>query len=192
MTASDPAEIETLSASHDLSSFSCGKPSLDRWLRARALPNQDTGDSRTFVVLDAGRVVGFYALTTASAARTGLPGALRRNAPDPVPLMLLGQLAVATSHRGQGIGARLLRDALVRVAAAARLAGFRALATHPIDDEAEAFYARFGFAPVPDSQPRLMVLPLPRLLAALEAARLGDVAGSSGANRSGASRSGGG
>ena len=171
MPEGDGAEIVALSAAHDLASFSCGKPSLDRWLRARALANQDTGDSRTFVALDAGRVVGFYALTTASAARTGLPGPLRRNAPDPVPLLLIGQLAVAASHRGQGLGAGLLRDALIRVAAASRLVGFRALATHPIDDEAEGFYARFGFTPVPDSQPRLMVMPLQRLLAALEAAR---------------------
>jgi len=85
--------------------------------------------------------------------------------------MLLGQPAVATSHGGKGLGRRLLRDALLRAAAASRNVGFRALATHPIDDQAEAFYRRFGFTVVPDSQPRLMVLPLQRLVAALEAAR---------------------
>jgi len=120
---------------------------------------------------DEKRVIGFYALSTASAVRTGLPGALRRNAPDPVPLMLLGQLAVATSHRGRGLGAQLLRDALLRVAGASRHVGFRALATHPIDEEAQTFYARFGFTEVPDAQPRLMVLPLQRLIAAVAAAR---------------------
>jgi predicted N-acetyltransferase YhbS len=144
---------------------------LDNWLCTRALRNQDTGDSRTFVLAENGLVVGFYALTTASAARVGLPGALRRNAPDPVPLMLLGQLAVTMSHAGKGLGRRLLQDALRRVAAASRSVGFRALATHPIDDSAEAFYRRFGFTAVPDSQPRLMVLPLQRLVVALAAVR---------------------
>jgi predicted N-acetyltransferase YhbS len=159
-------EIVPLTADHDVSTFSCGKPALDTWLRTRALPNQATGDSRTFVACEERQVVAFYALTTASAARVNLPGALRRNAPDPVPLMLLGQLAVATTHRRKGLGIALLRDALIRVAAASRHVGFRALATHPIDDEAQQFYARFGFTDVPDSRPRLMVLPLQRLLAA--------------------------
>ena len=167
----DAGVVDALNASHDVSSFACGKPALDAWLRTRALRNQDTGDSRTFVLSDEGRVVAFYALTTASAARVGLPGALRRNAPDPVPLLLLGQLAVAASHHGKGLGRRLLRDALIRAAAASRQVGFRALATHPIDDDARGFYARFGFVPVPDAQPVLMILALHRLHAALDAAR---------------------
>ncbi|MGA3399409.1 MAG: GNAT family N-acetyltransferase [Acetobacteraceae bacterium] len=164
-------EFEPLQAHHDVTSFACGQAALDNWLRTRALRNQNTGDSRTFVLAENGRVIGFCALTTASAARVGLPGALRRNAPDPVSLMLLGQLAVATSHGGKGLGRRLLQDALIRAAAASRNVGFRALATHPIDDRAAAFYNRFGFTAVPDSQPRLMVLPLQRLLSALDAAR---------------------
>jgi predicted N-acetyltransferase YhbS len=164
-------DIEPLSARHDVSTFSCGKSALDNWLRNRALRNQDTGDSRTFVMADRGVVIGFYALTTASVARIGLPGALRRNAPDPVPLLLLGQLAISISHAGKGLGRRLLRDALLRAADASRHIGFRALATHPIDDEAERFYRRFGFTLVPDSQPRLMVLSLPHLLAAVQASR---------------------
>ncbi|MGH7153735.1 MAG: GNAT family N-acetyltransferase [Acetobacteraceae bacterium] len=171
MTRSVSAEIEPLHVDCDVSRFSCGKPALDTWLRSRALRNQQTGDSRTFVLCEDRRVVAFYALTAACAARVSLTGALRRNAPDPVPLMLLGQLAVVGSHQGKGLGSRLLRDALMRVARASRHVGFRALATHPIDDEAQGFYARYGFTVVPDSQPRLMVLPLLRLLAALQAAR---------------------
>jgi len=89
-----------------------------------------------------------------------------------VPLLLLGQLAVATSHAGQGYGRRLLGDALHRAADASRQIGFRVLATHPIDDAAERFYSRFGFTLVPDTQPPLMVLPLHRLLAAVQASRL--------------------
>ena len=129
------------------------------------------GDSRTFVVVRSGRVVAFYALTTASAARVGLPGPLRRNAPDPVPLMLLAQLAVDLEFRGQGLGRALLRDALTRIAAVSSQIGFRAVATHPIDDEAEAFYARYGFTAVPDASPRLMVLPRRQLLAAVGMSR---------------------
>lgn len=163
--------IQALRASHEISQFFCGKPALDTWLRTRALRNQETGDSRTFVASESGRVVGFYALTIASAPRVGLPGNLRRNAPDPVSLMLLGQLAVATNHRGRGLGRRLLQDALLRVANLSRHAGFRALAAHPLDADAETFYRKFGFTSVPDTQPQLMVLPLHRLLAAVEASR---------------------
>jgi predicted N-acetyltransferase YhbS len=171
MTESISVEIEPLRIDHHVSSFSCGKPALDTWLQSRAFRNQETGDSRTFVLCEDGHVIAFYALSAASAARVSLPGALRRNAPDPVPLMLLGQLAVASSHHGKGLGSRLLRDALIRIANASRHVGFRAVATHPIDYQAHKFYARYGFIEVPDSQPGLMVLPLQRLLAALEGAR---------------------
>ena len=171
MTGPTSGGIEPLSTGHDTSSFLCGKPALDTCLRTRAHRNQDTGDSRTFVLPEKGQVIAFYALTAASAVRVSLPGALRRNAPDPVPLMLLGQLGVAITHHGRGLGSRLLRDALIRVATASRHVGFRALATHPIDSEARTFYERFGFIHVPGSQPDLMVLPLQHLLAALEAAQ---------------------
>ena len=164
------AEPKPLTAEDDVTSFSCGKPALDSWLRSRAHRNQETGDSRTFVLSENGHVTAYDALSAASVARITLHGSLRRNAPDPVPLLLLGQLAVATTHRGMGLGSRLLRDALIRAATVSRHVGFRAFATHPIDDEAQAFYQRFGFTLVPDSQPRLMVMPIQRLLAALEAA----------------------
>ena len=162
--------IEPLTAEHDVTSFSCGNSALDGWLRLRALRNQITGDSRSFVQAENGRVIGFYALSTASAARVGLPGALRRNPPDPVPLLLLGQLAVGRDWQGRGLGAALLRDAGRRAAGALRHVGFRAMATHPIDDRAAAFYCRYGWAPIPDSRPPLMVLPVQLLLAALAAA----------------------
>jgi len=170
MVAGFSATIRPLLAIHEISSFSCGKPTLDDWLRSRAVRNQASGDSRTFVRLEDGRVIGFYALTTGSAARVGLPGALRRNAPDPVPLLLLAQLAVDLRHRGKGVGRELLRDALMRMAAASEQIGFRAVATHPLDADAEAFYCRFGFTAVPDSTPRLMLLPLQGLLSARAAA----------------------
>ena len=163
--------IESLKSHHDIATFSCGKPSLNSWLRARALRNQETGNSRTFVLADSDVVIGFYALTTASIARVGLPGAYRRNAPAPVPVLLLGQLAVDTRYAGKGFGRRLLADALLRVADASPHIGFRALATHPLDDDAEKFYLHYGFAPIPDSRPPLMLLPRQRLLAAVAAFR---------------------
>jgi predicted N-acetyltransferase YhbS len=150
--------IEALRQEHDLSSFTCGVSSLDGWLRDRARRNQMMGDSRTFVIAPEGRVLGYYALSTASAARVGLPGPLRRNAPDPVSLLLLGQLAVDVTQHGKGLGRRLLGDACLRSLDVLRQAGFRALATHPIDAAAVRFYARFGFTAVPDSTPPLMVL----------------------------------
>ncbi len=119
-----------------------------------------TGDSRTFLIANQGPVLGYYALSTASAARVGMPGALRRNAPDPVSLLLLllGQLAVDVSQHGKGLGRQLLGDACLRAAEVFQRAGFRALATHPIDEAAARFYAKYGFAAVPDSSPTLMVL----------------------------------
>jgi GNAT superfamily N-acetyltransferase len=118
-----------------------------------------------------GRVVAYYALSTAAAARIGLPGPLRRNAPDPVPLLLLGQLAVDLSCRGRGLAARLLRDAWFRALAVLDNEGFRARATHPIDPDAMNFYARYGFTAIPDARPALMVLPVHRLVAVFAAAR---------------------
>jgi GNAT superfamily N-acetyltransferase len=111
------------------------------------------------------------ALSTAAAARIGLPGPLRRNAPDPVSLLLLGQLAIDVWYHGRGLGARLLRDACIRALAVLDNAGFRALATHPIDPDAINFYARYGFTAIPDARPALMVLPVHRLAAAFVAAR---------------------
>lgn len=158
--------IEALRPHHDLADFSCGVPSLDTWLKTRALRNESTGDSRAFVLLIDGRVAGYYALATASAARVDLTGSLRRNAPDPVPLLLLGQLAVDSRDHGTGVGRRLLGDACWRALEVSRQVGFRALATHPISDAAERFYARYGFVPIRDSTPRLMVIAAARLAAA--------------------------
>jgi len=163
------AAIEPLRADHDLSGFSCGVSSLDAWLHTRAPRNQATGDSRTFVLLADGKVGGFYALSTASAVRAALTGPLRRNAPDPVPLLLLGQLAVDARWHRAGFGRRLLGDACLLALDVSPRAGFRALATHPVDAAPERFYARFGFVAVPDSIPALMVLSIDRLGAAARA-----------------------
>jgi len=161
--------VELLNSTHNLQYFECGEPSLDNWLRSSALRNQRSGDSRTYVCVINGEIAGFYAICTAAARRSDLPGDLRRNAPDPVPMMLIAQLAVGSRHRGTGLGERLLSDALRRLARLSAEVGFRAVATHPIDAEVQGFYARFRFKLVPDAQPPLMVLPLHKLLAAIAA-----------------------
>lgn len=162
--------VVPLGPEHDISEFRSGRPALDSWLRNRARRNQENADSRTFVIAeDGGRVTGYYALSMAAAARVGLPGALRRNAPEPVPLLLLGQLAVDLNRQGQGLGRALLRDACVRALSVLQHAGFRALAAHPLDETAETLYRRYAFIPVPDAQPRLLVLPVHRLQGAFAA-----------------------
>jgi GNAT superfamily N-acetyltransferase len=157
-----PGPIE---ASHDLSHFSCGKGKLDEWLRERALKN-DGPASRTYVVCVGRMVVGFYCLATGGMAHGGLPGKLRRNMPNPTPMLVLGRLAVDRRHQGQGIGSGLMKDAFRRTIEAWRLVGFRALTVHAKDDEALAFYLSYGFIEYP-SGARTLFLPVETLLAAL-------------------------
>lgn len=157
---------------HDTSGFVSGASSLDSWLRERALANEADGFSRTFVVAHGPTVVGFYSLAPAVASHATLNASLRRNAPDPVPMLLLARLAVDRRYAGTGVGTRLVLDALRRSILVAEHIGVRALSTHPKDDAASRFYQRFGFKLMPASQPRLMVLPMNTIGASFaEAAR---------------------
>jgi GNAT superfamily N-acetyltransferase len=135
---------ELLTAEHVFSSFDCGTPSLDDWLRRRALQNQASGASRTFVVCDDDRVVGYYALAASAVAPNAATGRFRRNMPDPVPVAVLGRLAVDKSHQGKGIGRALFRDAALRVLGAAYSIGIRGMLVHAISAEAKAFYLDLG------------------------------------------------
>jgi GNAT superfamily N-acetyltransferase len=137
---------EPLTAAHDLSGFSCGKLSLDRWLQTRALSNQEKGFTAVMVVHDGGQVVGYYGLAPTSiprSIRTGQP-------PDPVPCLLLGQLATDQRWAGKGIGSGLLKHALQRCVTASGLIGGRALIVNAVDDDAAAFWQRWGFLPSKD------------------------------------------
>jgi len=123
---------------------------LSAWLSKRALANAVTGASRTYVVCDEQRrVVGYYALAAGSIAADAAPGRLRRNMPDPLPVIVLGRLAVHSDWSGRGIGSGLLKDAMLRSIQAAELIGVRALLCHAIDEEAKAFYLKHGFAESP-------------------------------------------
>lgn len=142
---------EPLKEGDDLSQFSCGKPSLDNWLRARALSNQKKGFTAVMVVHDAGRVVGYYGLAPTAVVPVSLPRSIRTGqSPDPLPCLLLGQLATDAQWRGQGIGIGMLKHALQRCVEGATLVGGRALIVNGVDQEAAEFWQRRGFLPSKD------------------------------------------
>ncbi|MGC2774057.1 MAG: GNAT family N-acetyltransferase [Bradyrhizobium sp.] len=137
---------EPLTADHDLTQFSCGKPSLDRWLQTRALSNQDKGFTAVLVVHEARRVVGYYGLAPTAVVLSVMPRSIRTGRPpDPVPCLLLGQLATDQNWSGRGVGSGLLKHALQRCVTAASLIGGRALIVNAVDAEAAAFWRRRGF-----------------------------------------------
>ena len=141
---------QPLAADHLLDGFSCGEASLDDWLKRRALYNQLSGASRTFVVTDLdGRVFGYYAMAAGAVAHPMATSAVRRNMPDPLPVMVLARLAV--DHRAQGIqlGAAMLQDAVNRAVAVSQNAGVRALLVHALHERAKQFYAHYGFQELP-------------------------------------------
>lgn len=148
---------EKLSSDHDLSQFQCGEPSLDEWLRKRALQNEASGASRTYVVCVGKRVVGYYALSVGAIAHAEAPGRVRRNMPDPVPVMVIGRLASDQSVRGWGIGPALLRNAILRTLQAAEIAGIRAILVHAISERAKHFYEKWGFISSPVDPLTLMI-----------------------------------
>lgn len=148
---------EKLQTEHDVSAFDCGEPVLNDWLRRRALQNQQSGASSTYVILDETRVVGYYSLAAGSVARETAPGRIRRNVPDPVPVVVLGRLAVDRVFQGQGFGRALLRDAVLRTLQAADIIGIRAILVHALSERAKRFYEQCGFVPSPVNPLTLMV-----------------------------------
>lgn len=142
---------EPLTAAHDVSQFSCGKPALDHWLKTRALSNQEKGFTAVLVVHEDHRVVGYYGLAPTAVVPTVLPRSIRTGQPpDPVPCLLLGQLATDVAWAGKGTGTGLLRHALERCVTAAHLIGGRALVVNAVDQEAADFWHRRGFLPSKD------------------------------------------
>lgn len=140
------AAPEPLSIGHRIDAFDCGEPVLDEWLRKRALGNQSSGASRTFVVADAsGRVMGYYALAAGAVAHETATSAVRRNMPDPVPVLVLGRLAVDRQAQGMKLGASLLQDAVKRAIGVSADAGIRALLVHALSEPAKQFYLHYGF-----------------------------------------------
>lgn len=161
MTPAPLAAPVPLTGAHDQEPFTCGEPTLDAWLNRQALGNEVRGASRTYtyVVCAGWRVVGYYAPAAGTVARNGAPGSVRRNMPDPIPVLVLGRLAVDRSCQGQGIGQALLKDAILRVLRAAEIAGIRAILVHAISEDARNFYRARGFVESP-IDPMTLCLPL--------------------------------
>lgn len=156
---SEALRIEKLSRTHALEGFDCGKEPLNRFLARHALQSQQSNASQTYVACEADRVVGFYTLVFGQVAYDDAPERLRKGlARHPVPIMVLARLAIATDVQGKGLGAGLLKDALLRTLQASEIAGLRAFAVHAKDDEARAFYERFDFLPSPADPFQLFVL----------------------------------
>ena len=152
-----PSPPEPQAGHHQIEAFDSGVPSLDEWLKRRAAPNQASGASRTFVSCDGGKVVGYYALASSAVAPSATPGRFRRNMPDPIPVVVLGRLAVAQSRQGHGLGRALFQDACLRVIHAAEVVGIRGLLVHALDEKAKAFYLSLGFDESPLEALTLMV-----------------------------------
>ncbi|WOJ30432.1 GNAT family N-acetyltransferase [Citrobacter koseri] len=148
---------EPLHARHVLSAFRCGVDSMDNWLKQRAMKNQLTGASRTFVCCDGLKVLAYYSLASSAVMVNAAPGRFRRNMPDPIPVVVLGRLAVDKSLHGQGAGRGLVRDAGLRVIQVAETIGIRGMLVHALSDEAREFYLRVGFDPSPIDPMMLMV-----------------------------------
>ncbi len=148
---------EHIEAHHDLTAFDCGEPELNDWLRLQALKNEAGGAARTYVICAEGRAVGYYALATGGIARAAATGRVRRQMPDPIPVMIIGRLAVDTRHQGHGLGYGLLRDALLRTLLVAEQAGIRAVLLHAMTVGAKKFYQRAGFQESPLDPMTMMI-----------------------------------
>ncbi len=143
-------KIEKLARRHAVEKFDCGQEGLNRFLARFALSNQQANASQTYVGLDGDEIAGYYSLVVGEVAYPDAPERLKKGlARHPVPLMLIARLAVGTAWQGKGVGAGLLKDAMLRTMQAADIGGIRALAAHAKDDKARAFYEHFGFAASP-------------------------------------------
>jgi GNAT superfamily N-acetyltransferase len=148
---------EPLVGAHELEGFYSGEATLDDWLKRRARANNASGASRTYVVCEDTRVVGYYALASGVVMVESAPGRFRRNMPNPIPVAVLARLAVDRSWQGHGIGRVLFRDAAQRVVQAADVIGIRGIVVHAISEDAKNFYLTLGFDPSPLEPMTLMV-----------------------------------
>jgi GNAT superfamily N-acetyltransferase len=150
---------ESLGPQHVLEEFDCGKATLNAWLIHHARQAQGAGSSKTFVATDDDRLVGYFSLTVGQVDVLEVPDRLRKGMGSyPLPVVILARLAVSKHEQGRGLGFGLLQDAIRRTVLIGEQAGVRALLTHPIDEEAAAFYTRFGFVQSPLRAQQLLLL----------------------------------
>jgi GNAT superfamily N-acetyltransferase len=140
---------QPLADQHQLADFDSGVPSLDDWLKRRAAKNQTNGSSRTYVVCEGDAVIGYYCLAAGAIGHAEAPSSMKRNRPDPVPVLVLGRLAIHKDHHLKGIGTALLNDAIRRTILAADIAGVTALLVHAISEPARRFYLSRGLIESP-------------------------------------------
>lgn len=159
MTGLEVSAPAPLTVAHALEAFECGEAALDQWLKKRALRNQASGASRCFVVTDGGAVIGYYCLSAGAISHAVAPRAMRRNMPDPLPVLLLGRLAIDRRYHNQGLGQALLRDALLRAVHVSRETGVFAILLHAISEQAKRFYLSRGFVESP-LQPMTLMMTL--------------------------------
>lgn len=157
---------EHLADHHDIGEFRSGVTLLDDWLKRRARANQVSGASRTYVLCDGKRVIGYYALASGVVTVEGAPGRFRRNMPNPIPVAVLARLAVDHEWHGRGLGRALFRDAAARVAQAAEAIGIRGIVVHAISEEAKTFYLALGFD-ASTSEPMTLMVTLSDIRTAL-------------------------
>ena len=138
-------------------------PALDAWLQGKARLNEAKGGARTYVACDGNRVAGFYSLAASAVEKRRLSLRAARNMPEPVPVILLGQLAVDSAYQGRRLGSDLLVDATRRARAAAEVIGARAIVVQAIDEQATTFYGRFGFHPFSNREPLMLILRMSEL-----------------------------
>lgn len=148
---------EPLNGDHDTNQFDCGNETLNEWLTKQALKNQKSGASRTFVVCSENRVTGYYAIASGSIERLTAPKTISRNMPDPIPVTVLGRLAIDLQFQGRHLGAALLKDAILRTLSVSRSIGIRAMLVHAISDDAKRFYLSYGFKESPINALTLML-----------------------------------
>src|SRR3990167_4306887 len=148
-----------ISADHDLVDFNSGEPSLDEWLKRRALKNQSSGASHCFVLCENKKVIGFYSLSAGAICHESTPKSMRRNMPDPLPVLLLGRLAIDTNYHNKGLGSALLRDAMIRAVSVAGDAGVFAILVNSLSEQAKRFYMSRGFIGSP-LQPMTLIMTL--------------------------------
>jgi predicted N-acetyltransferase YhbS len=148
-----------LTGSHQGSEFDCGNDALNDWLIKRAMKNQSRGASRTFVICQDNQTVGYYALASGSVERMTSPKSIARNMPEPIPVMVLGRLAIDVRMQGQRLGSALLKNALLRTLSVAKNVGIRAILVHAISENAKRFYVGYGFQVSP-IDPMTLMLPI--------------------------------
>lgn len=143
-------------ANHALAGFDCGEPSLNQWLISRALKNQATGATKTYVLTDDQYVVAYFSLSNGHVSRAAAPGSISRNMPEPVPVIVMGRLAVHIDYQHRGLGSDLLRDAFLRARKASEISAARALLIHALNEQAKQFYMHHGFFESPADPLTLM------------------------------------